>query len=82
MDPIILGLVGLGTYLMCRCGSHAFHYKCKYGSWRAYFKTRPPTHIHVLSDDDGYFICWDTPLDTEAKARQVAKLWMDTYGST
>lgn len=46
MDPITLGIIGLGAYLLFRPRSHripgssasqGFTYRRKGGSWRAYF---------------------------------------------
>jgi hypothetical protein len=84
MDPVTLGIIGLGAFLLCRAaagGNSKFRFKRKDGEWRAYFSGSPPSHSHVLHDDDGYYVCWDRPLFTEADARQVAKRWIDTYGS-
>lgn len=80
MDPIVLGIIGLGAYMLLRKGNSPFAYKKKHGSWRAYFKSDPPSQSHVLRDNHGYYVCWDRPLHTEAEARQVAKRWMQRYG--
>lgn len=80
MDPVSIGLVGFGAYLWLKSRSRQFRYKKKCGSWRAYFKGTPPSLSHVLRDDDGYYVCWNRPLQSEQEARRVAKCWMDTYG--
>ena len=80
MDPITLGLIGLGLYILCRRSSGRFTYRRRNGSWRAYFRGRPPSQAHVLRDSEGYYVCWDRPLRTKAEARQVAGRWMKIYG--
>lgn len=80
MDPITLGLIGLGVYFLCRSTGSRFTYKKKYGSWRAYFNGNPPSKSHVLRDGDGYYVCWDRPLRTREEAQRIAKHWMETYG--
>ncbi len=80
MDPITLGIIGAGAFLLARAASGRFRYRRKNGSWRAYFKGTPPSFSHVLRDGDGYYVCWDRPLRSEAEARKVAKGWMDKYG--
>lgn len=82
MDPITLGILGLGAYLIFKSGSgpSRFTYRKRNGSWRAYFNGQPPSRSHVLHDSDGYYVCWDSPLRTEQEARQIAKRWMDNYG--
>lgn len=81
MDPITLGLLGLGIYFLFRSspGSDDFIYRKRNGSWRAYFIGRPPSRNHVYHDNEGYYVCWDRPLRTEKEARQVAKKWMKLY---
>ncbi len=83
MDPITLGMIGLGAYLLFRPkpSQTGFTYKRKNGSWRAYFDGKPPSGSHVLRDSDGTYVCWDTPLETESDARSVAEHWVDRYGS-
>jgi hypothetical protein len=49
-------------------------------SWRACFKSEPTSSAHVLHDGGGPYICWDRTLFTKKAARQVAKLWVETYG--
>lgn len=82
MDPITLGILGLGAYFLTKSssGSNRFSYKRRSGSWRAYFNGSPPSTSHVLHDSDGYYVCWDRPLRTEQEARQVAQRWMKNYG--
>ena len=80
MDPLTLGLIGLGAYLLFGSGSSTFTYRKKYGSWRAYFNGRPPSMSHVLHDSDGYYVCWDRSVRTEREMRQVAQRWKDNYG--
>jgi len=57
-----------------------FTYKKRDGAWRAYFRGNPPSHIHVLHDGDGYYVCWDRPPRTQKEARQTASLWNEKYG--
>ena len=84
MDPITLGLIGLGAYFLFRSSSGTssgrFTYRKKNGAWRAYFRGEPPSMSHVLRDSDGYYVCWDRPLRTEQDARRVARRWMEIYG--
>jgi len=49
-------------------------------SWRACFISEPASSAHVLHDGRGPYICWDSTLFTKKAARQVAKLWVETYG--
>ena len=83
MDPITLGILGLGPYFLFKAGagSSRFTYRKKNGSWRAYFNGTPPSRSHILHDNHGYYVCWDRPLRTEHEARQVARRWMATYGN-
>ncbi len=82
MDPITLGILGLGAYLLFKPNtvSTRFRYRKRNGSWRAYFNGNPPTKSHVLHDSDGYYVCWDRPLRNEQEAKQIAKEWMNIYG--
>jgi len=88
MEPITLGLIGLGAYLLFKPrrrpasvrSNYSFSYRKRNGSWRAYFVGTPPSMSHVLRDDNGYYVCWDRPLRTEHEARQVARRWSDNYG--
>jgi len=82
MDPITLGILGLGAYFLFKLSSSSssFTYRKRNGSWRAYFNRNPPSQSHVLHDSEGYYVCWDRPLRTEQEARQVAQRWIDTYG--
>jgi len=75
MDPVTLGLLGLGAFLLFRSNSdsNGFSYRKIDGAWRAYFKGKPPSTSHVLHDNNGYYVCWDRPLRTEQEARQVAR---------
>lgn len=66
----------------CNIWGDSFIYRRKNGSWRAYFTGEPSSMHHVLSDNDGYYVCWDRPLWTEREARQVATMWVNTYGET
>ena len=80
MDPITLGILGLGAYFLFRSGSSRFSYRKRNGYWRAYFNGDPPSKRHVLHDGEAYYVCWDRPLRTEREAKQVAQRWMNTYG--
>lgn len=80
MDPITLGILGLGAYFLIRSGSSNFNYRKRHGFWKAYFNSEPPSKSHVLHDSEGYYVCWNRPLRTEREARQVAQRWIDTYG--
>jgi len=81
MDPIVWGIIGVGAYLYTKAGSKdRFRYRCRNGSWRAYFNGNPPSYHHVLRDSKGHYVCWDRSLGTEKDARQVAKRWMELYG--
>lgn len=80
MDPITLGLIGLGAYLLFGSSSSGFTYRQKHGSWRAYFNSEPRSKAHVLHDNDGYYVCWDRSLRTEQEARRVAERWKEIYG--
>jgi hypothetical protein len=57
-----------------------FRYRYKNGTWRAYFHHPPKSRDHVLSDEDGYYVCWSDSLKSEEAARQVAQLWVNRYG--
>ncbi len=57
-----------------------FRYINKAGAWRAYFLGAPSSREHILTDSDGVYICWDTPLRTREDARKVAQLWVNHYG--
>ena len=76
---LAFGIIALGG-LGASCASSTFTYRQKSGVWRAYFNSEPPSRTHVLHDSDGYYVCWDMPLRTEADARRVAEHWMKTYG--
>jgi hypothetical protein len=79
MEVIVGAIVGLAVaYFTDR--SDSFIYRNKYGSWRAYFKGKPPSLIHTLHDADGYYVCWNGKLETKNDARMVAKEWTKLYG--
>ena len=84
MDTITIALLGIGAYILFSSHrkTYGFTYRQKYGGWRAYFNGNPPTMIHVLQDNDGYYVCWDRPLRNEREARQVAQRWTEIYGQT
>jgi hypothetical protein len=80
MELLLLGLLVLGAGAVVSACSGRFHYKQKYGSWRAYFNSKPGSMSHVLHDSDGYYVCWDRPLRSENEARHVANSWIQRYG--
>ncbi|MFH2124132.1 MAG: hypothetical protein ABIJ50_11710 [Pseudomonadota bacterium] len=82
MDPLTLGIIGGGLYLLLKPRKPAdrFTYRRRRGSWQAYFKSTPPSYSHVLHDSKGYYVCWNQPLLSERAARQVATRWVQLYG--
>ena len=81
MDPLTIAVLVAGAAGLIACGSKGgFRYTKKNGEWRAYFRGDPPSRSHVLRDGDGYYVCWDRPLRTEADARRIAQLWTKKYG--
>ena len=58
----------------------SFRYFRKNNSWRAYFVRSPSSRSHVLHDNDGDYICWDTPLQSKKAAQRIALLWKESYG--
>ncbi len=81
MDPVTIGIIAAGAIALLGGSKSTFRYVRKDGEWRAYFRQSPPSYDHVLRDCNGYYVCWDRPLTSEADARHVAKLWLDRYGS-
>ena len=55
------------------------------GTWRAYIQSMPDygsrdTSLHTthrLRSGGRYYVCWDSPLNSEREARSVAALWAD-----
>jgi hypothetical protein len=62
-----------------------FHHTWWSGEYRIYIDSQPSygsrdTSLHAthrLVDGDRYYICWTTPISSEADARQVSALWAD-----
>ena len=93
MDPVTLGLLALGAYMLLRPKpsksrrassrryeeSNRFRYAKRNGEWRAYFNHTPPSYHHVLSDGEGYYVCWDRPLHSKQDAQRVARYWVDRF---
>jgi hypothetical protein len=80
VDPLTLGLIGLGAYLIFGSGSSRSTYRRKNGSWRAYFN-RPPSMSHMLHDGDGYYVVLRAHRTVPGhEMRQVARRWTDIYG--
>lgn len=64
---------------------YRFNYKKVGGSWRAYILRMPSLEghssgsgtIHRLHDSDGYYICWDSPVNTLKGMQNVSRRWAD-----
>ncbi len=80
MDPITIGVIAVGAAVVLGVTKGRFRYVKKSGEWRAYFRGSPPSYSHVLRDGDGYYVCWNRSLRTEAEARRIARLWLKNYG--
>lgn len=81
MDPITIGIIAAGALALLSSSKSTFRYVRKNGEWRAYFRKSPPSYEHVLRDGDGYYVCWDRPVKSEADARHISKLWLERYGA-
>ena len=64
---------------------YRFNYKYVGGGWRAYilrtpsFSDRRGTHIHMLSDNGSYYICWDRTVHSIHDMQIISKQWADNY---
>jgi hypothetical protein len=55
------------------------------GTWRSYIERQPPYQgraddahsTHRLSDGSRKYVCWNSPLRSEAQAKTVAAVWAD-----
>lgn len=66
-------------------GRYNFDYRLVDGEWRAYIRRQPdyrgrPTGLHSTHryrDQDGYYVCWSEPLDSQEDCQTVARLWAE-----
>lgn len=65
---------------------YRFNYKKVGGGWRAYILRTPhlggrssdSATIHRLHDNDGYYVCWDRPVNTLKDMQIISRRWADS----
>lgn len=64
---------------------YRFNYKKVGSGWRAYILRMPSLGgrsdgsgtIHRLHDNDGYYICWDSQVNTLKDMQTISRIWAD-----
>ena len=64
---------------------YRFKYKKVGNGWRAYILRMPSlggrddnsSITHILHDNDGYYICWDSPVNTLKDMQNISRTWAD-----
>lgn len=65
---------------------YRFNYRYVGGGWRAYILRTPNfgnrtrgAHVHMLSDNGSYYICWDRTVSSIHDMQVISKRWADNF---